>query len=269
MKTTRALALVLPIAAAATACAHAPDTSQQLTAARQAYGQAANGPARAYAPDSLQVARSSLIRAEQANQMSDTKQRSFAILAHTRAEVADARGRAALAVQERDDARTRLAQAETQQALRVAAECQGQQRQGVTAPQSQGQNALDSIADRKEIIGGGTVYIISSGMQFDKNQATLTPETQSKLDKVADAIKAEPPKTTVVVEGFTDTTGGPAINNPLSVQRARAVADYLHSRGVNQQIRTRGLGESQPVGSNASHQGRTMNRRVQLIVSPR
>ena len=269
MKTTRALRLALPtvVMLAATACASTPSMTPQLRSAQQAYSTAAGGPARSYAPDSLHVAQDSLSRAQQANMSHDTDQRSFAVLARTRAEVADARGRTALAVQERDASRTRLAQAQTQTALRVAAECQAEQRQGVTAPQ--GRSMLDEIADRKENVRGGTLYIISSGIEFEKNESTLTDTARNKLDKVADAIKSEPPTTHVEIEGFTDPSGGAAINNPLSDRRAQAVAQYLHSRGVSETIRTRGLGSSQPVGNNSTHEGRQENRRAEVIVNPR
>jgi outer membrane protein OmpA-like peptidoglycan-associated protein len=266
MKTTQLLALVLPIAAAATACTHV-DSGPQLKAAKQAYSTAANGPARAYAPDTLQLAGNSIGRAQRAHDWHDTQQRSFAMLAQSRAELADARGRTALAVQERDAAATRVAQLEAQKSERAVAECQAQQRGGVTAPQ--GANPLDALADRKENVRGGTRYIISSGIEFATNEATLTARARNKLDRVAQAVMVQPPNTSVEVEGFTDTTGGPHINNPLSERRAAAVAEYLKSRGVTDVKRTRGLGSSQPVGDNATKQGRMENRRAEVIVSPR
>jgi outer membrane protein OmpA-like peptidoglycan-associated protein len=261
-----ALALVLPLAGA-TACASTATPTPQLKAAQQSYSTASEGPARAYAPDSLQVARDSLGRAQKANQSHDTHQRSFAYLAQSRAELADARGRTAVAVQERDASRVQLAQLQTQNAQRAVAECQAQQQSGVTAMQA---NALDSVADRKEALrGGGTAYIVSSGMTFERNEATLSPEAKNKLDKVADAIKQAPPATTVIVEGFTDPSGGAGINNPLSERRATAVAEYLKGRGVTGMVRTRGLGSSNPVGDNGTHQGRAENRRVQVIINPK
>jgi outer membrane protein OmpA-like peptidoglycan-associated protein len=261
----RALALVLPIAGAA-ACASTATPTPQLKSAQSAYSTASSGPARAYAPDSLENARGSLSRAQQANHSHDTQQVSFAHLAQSRAELADARGHTAVAVQERDASRVQLAQLQTQQAQRAVAECQARQ-SGVTAMQA---NALDSVADRKETLrGGGTAYIVSSGMTFEKNEATLSPEAKSKLDKVADAVKSAPPATTVIVEGFTDPSGGAGINNPLSERRAAAVAEYLKGRGVTGMVRTRGLGSSQPVGDNATHEGRSENRRVQVIIIPK
>jgi outer membrane protein OmpA-like peptidoglycan-associated protein len=264
MKKIHAVALILPIAAA-TACASNPGPTPQLQSARQAYSTAAGGPAASYAPDSLRVARDSLSRAEQANAAHDTDKRDFAILARTRAQVADARGRTAVAVQERDASRTRLAQAETQQALRAAAECQAQNK-GVTNLQA---NPLDGLADRKEIMPGGMLYVIKSGLEFEKNKATLSQSAMDRLDKVADALKSEPKTTSVEVEGFTDPTGGPHINDPLSQRRAQAVAAYLKSRGVREPVRIRGLGSSQPIGNNATPEGRAENRRSEVLVRPK
>jgi outer membrane protein OmpA-like peptidoglycan-associated protein len=90
-----------------------------------------------------------------------------------------------------------------------------------------------------------------------------------RLDKVADALKAEPKTTSIEVEGFTDPTGGPHINDPLSQRRAQAVAAYLKSRGVREPVRVRGLGASQPVGNNATPEGRAENRRSEVLVRPK
>lgn len=154
MNTIRALSLTLPILAA-TACASTTPTPA-LKSAQQEYSTVARGPAAAYAPDSLTVARESLGRAERANATNDTHQHSFAILARTRAEVADARGHTALAVQERDAARTQLAQAEAQTALRAAAECQGQQRQGATLQAGPTRSTCSQTAKRASTEGPST-----------------------------------------------------------------------------------------------------------------
>jgi outer membrane protein OmpA-like peptidoglycan-associated protein len=263
MKTIGALAVTLPLLAATAACAGPQNSTGALNSARQAYTTASQGPAPQYAPDSLAVARDSLGRAERANSMSDTHAVSFAALARSRAQVADASGHTALAVQERDASRTRLAQAQAQTAVRAAAECQGQQ--GVTAAQPSS-DALAAIADQKVQAQGATVYLISSGLEFQKNEATLSAEAKNKLDKIADALKSEPQNTLVTIEGFTDPTGGPTINDPLSERRARAVASYLERRGIPQHVDTRGRGATQPVGDNATREGREQNRRAVVMI---
>ncbi len=275
MTTIREIALVLPVllgigGLGSVGCAR-PEANQELKSAHQAYAEAANSPAASYAPDALAVARNSLARADRAHSEHDTDARSFAILARTRAEIADARGRTALAVLERDAARTRLAQMESLVALRAIAECQGHEaqcegRQGATARQPP--NSLEALADRKENARGGTAYVVSSGLQFPKNEATLTLSAKSRLDKVADALKSEPSTARVFVEGFTDPTGGPAINASVSQRRAAAVADYLRGRGIPQSIETRGLDSRQPTGDNATHAGRMENRRAEVLIQP-
>ena len=72
----------------------------------------------------------------------------------------------------------------------------------------------------------------------------------------------------VVVYGHTDSTGNDAINNPLSVKRAEAVANFLLSKGVAEsQIKSvEGFGSTQPVADNATAEGRAENRRVEIFM---
>jgi len=76
-------------------------------------------------------------------------------------------------------------------------------------------------------------------------------------------------KTIIEVAGHTDNTGEDAYNQALSERRARTVAQYLASKGVmDQRIITVGAGESRPVASNATAEGRQANRRVELTLAP-
>ena len=69
--------------------------------------------------------------------------------------------------------------------------------------------------------------------------------------------------------GHTDSTGSDAYNQGLSERRARSVADYLSSHGVQSaRIGTRGFGETQPVASNETEEGRAANRRVEIKIVP-
>ena len=72
----------------------------------------------------------------------------------------------------------------------------------------------------------------------------------------------------VVIYGHTDSTGNDAINNPLSVNRASAVASYLMAQGVpNAQIKSvEGYGSKQPIADNATAAGRQQNRRVEIYL---
>lgn len=107
-----------------------------------------------------------------------------------------------------------------------------------------------------------------SGVTFDTNRYEIKPEFRSTLDDVATTL-AEYEKTFIDVYGHTDSTGSDAINNPLSLNRAQAVASYLESRGVKSaRIGTQGFGSTQPVAGNDTEAGRAANRRVEIRISP-
>jgi outer membrane protein OmpA-like peptidoglycan-associated protein len=107
-----------------------------------------------------------------------------------------------------------------------------------------------------------------SGITFDTNSYVIKPEFRSTLDNVASTL-ANYQQTFVDVYGHTDSTGGPSINQPLSENRARSVADYLATRGVSAaRVGTRGFGATQPVASNDTESGRQANRRVEIKLVP-
>ena len=88
------------------------------------------------------------------------------------------------------------------------------------------------------------------------------------LDKVAQSL-VQYPDSLIDVTGHTDSTGSSTYNQTLSENRARAVADYLASRGVAAgRVRSQGYGETQPVASNATEEGRSANRRVEIKIVP-
>ncbi|HET8613242.1 MAG TPA: OmpA family protein [Sphingomonas sp.] len=116
--------------------------------------------------------------------------------------------------------------------------------------------------------GDQLILRIPSGITFATNSYTIEPPFQATLDKVARTL-ADYPQTFVDVYGFTDSTGTDAINQPLSENRARSVADYLSSHGVNPaRIAIRGYGSAYPVASNATPEGRAQNRRVEIKLTP-
>jgi OOP family OmpA-OmpF porin len=67
----------------------------------------------------------------------------------------------------------------------------------------------------------------------------------------------------VTVIGHTDSTGPDDYNMKLSVRRARAAADYLESLGIDS-ITVKGMGETQPIASNKTREGRSQNRRIEI-----
>ena len=103
---------------------------------------------------------------------------------------------------------------------------------------------------------------------FDTNKATIKDSAIPKLQQVA-LILMEYPRGSVVVTGYADSTGSSDINVPLSRTRAEAVKTYLLEKsGVSsERVVARGMGEEEPVASNATASGRKLNRRVEISVS--
>lgn len=107
------------------------------------------------------------------------------------------------------------------------------------------------------------------GVHFDFDKATLKPEAKAVLNEAA-ALLAKHERVVVEVAGHTDSTGPEAYNQKLSERRAMAVQDYLVEKGVRaSRLSAKGYGESMPVASNDSKEGRAENRRVELIVLDR
>jgi outer membrane protein OmpA-like peptidoglycan-associated protein len=109
---------------------------------------------------------------------------------------------------------------------------------------------------------------LPSGISFDFNSAAVKPEFRPALDQVAQTL-ASYQSTFVDISGHTDAIGSDAVNQRLSEQRAKAVADYLGYQGVNAaRVATRGYGKTYPIASNDTEQGRAENRRVEIKLSP-
>src|SRR6185436_2955125 len=106
-----------------------------------------------------------------------------------------------------------------------------------------------------------------SDVLFDTGQHTLKPGAREKLAKVAGILLAHP-GLMLEVEGHTDSVGADDYNQSLSERRAESVKSYLIQQGIDRSsITSRGFGESQPVASNDTADGRQRNRRVELVVS--
>jgi len=100
------------------------------------------------------------------------------------------------------------------------------------------------------------------GVVFEVNSETLTPDSYPVLEQWALVLQDEP-TLRIEIGGHTDDDGAEAHNLKLSTRRATAVQEFLVSRGVDgSQLEVRGYGESQPLGDNATEEGRAMNRRV-------
>lgn len=113
----------------------------------------------------------------------------------------------------------------------------------------------------------GLVITLNGSVLFPSGRATLLETARTRLDQVAQALLAQGPGPRFVVEGHTDSMGSEATNQPLSIDRASAVRDYLVSRGVpSARIGAVGLGSRRPLVDNGSAENRANNRRVEIIV---
>jgi OOP family OmpA-OmpF porin len=114
--------------------------------------------------------------------------------------------------------------------------------------------------------------IILRGVNFDYDKASIKSEFAPVLDEAAQVLK-DNPQISVTIEGHTDSIGSESYNQRLSERRAEAVRRYLVERGVAaSRLEIRGYGESQPVASNTTPEGkdnpegRALNRRAELRV---
>jgi OmpA-OmpF porin, OOP family len=101
---------------------------------------------------------------------------------------------------------------------------------------------------------------------FDVNKSVIKPEGKAKMDDLISKVKGINLEVIIAV-GHTDSDGGDAFNQKLSVSRAEAVKAYLVSKGIEKnRVYTEGKGEKQPVADNKTKDGKAKNRRVEIEV---
>ncbi len=108
--------------------------------------------------------------------------------------------------------------------------------------------------------------IILRGVNFDFDKASIRRDAADTLDEAANILRGEP-DVEVSVDGHTDDVGTDAYNQGLSERRAKSVVVYLAQHGVSaSRLHPQGFGESRPIASNATDDGRAQNRRVELNI---
>jgi outer membrane protein OmpA-like peptidoglycan-associated protein len=113
----------------------------------------------------------------------------------------------------------------------------------------------------------GIMVNLKGDILFESGKANLKPEAANRLKQIG-TILAKYPEDRIVIVGHSDDAGNDAYNLRLSENRANAVKVQLLKEGVPQNsLSTMGMGESQPVTSNATPQGRAQNRRVELSIT--
>lgn len=117
-----------------------------------------------------------------------------------------------------------------------------------------------------ERVGEGIQVTFASGLLFDFNSDVIRGDARSNLDVLANSLyKYE--KSSLLIVGHTDDVGTESYNQGLSERRSSSAARYLMTRGVTRaRVATRGLGESEPIASNETDDGRGRNRRVEVAI---
>jgi OmpA-OmpF porin, OOP family len=101
---------------------------------------------------------------------------------------------------------------------------------------------------------------------FETGKAELRPESAPELDRVVVTMN-ENPKLAIEVDGHTDNVGSNALNVKLSQDRADAVREYLIGKGIEpDRVGGKGFGETKPVATNDTDEGRARNRRVEFVI---
>lgn len=288
--------LTLLAAVLAGGCAISQPAQERLDQARVTYRGAAADPAvQRYAQPELQSAANALNDAERmaaegkyselvehnaylAERRAQTAQRTAqARAAEEQAAAArEERQRAEIAAREREAAAAREAQRQAEAARREAesriaqleSERAERAKQTLAASELAAEvKALESPDIRARETERGWVLTLNNDRLFEQG-ITLAPTAQATLDRLAQFLRKHPDRS-VAIEGFTDSEGPQSANERLSERRAQAVKFALVQKGIEpSRIEARGYGASFPVASNETEGGRSLNRRVEIVLSP-
>jgi outer membrane protein OmpA-like peptidoglycan-associated protein len=176
------------------------------------------------------------------------------------------------------DRATALAQAEASrnQALQEKQRAEAlkkealQERQQAEALQDKAKQNIQQLESRLQELEAkqtsrGWVLTLGSDVLFDVGQAVVKPGAYRSLERIATFLQAHPDQS-IVIEGYTDSTGSEQLNLDLSRRRAEAVVQALAARNIeSSRIQTRAFGQAFPVASNDTAAGRQLNRRVELV----
>ncbi len=301
MKTTHFTPVLLVIAALIGGCSSMPKTTSLLDQTRSAYQVAQGNPQVAsYAQLEMKQAGDALERANTAARDDESTEQidKLAYLAKQKIALAEevakrkaAEAAVARAAQERDRMRLELrtqeanratssaerarleallsqeraAQAERQAAL--ARDSAAEEQRKTQEAQARAASLEAQLADLSAKQTERGLVITLGDVLFGVDQTHLTPDGMRTVQKLATLLEQHPQRS-VLIEGFTDSTGTSAYNQELSERRATSVRGALLDMGVaRNRVSMRGYGESYPVAANDTKQNRQLNRRVEIIVS--
>ena len=107
--------------------------------------------------------------------------------------------------------------------------------------------------------------IVTHGILFDTGKDVIKPESLPTLKMILGLLEGDP-SLKFSIEGHTDNQGNKAINQPLSEKRAAAVMAWLSGKGIDSaRLKTKGFGDSMPIDTNGTPEGRANNRRVEFV----
>jgi len=116
--------------------------------------------------------------------------------------------------------------------------------------------------------GDRIILNMPNNITFNTDQDSIKSQFYRQLDSVAVVLKKYD-RSLVDVYGYTDSTGSPTHNQALSERRAESVARYLGSQGIDiRRLAAVGYGDTHPIASNNTAEGRAQNRRVEIQISP-
>ncbi|RDH80768.1 MAG: hypothetical protein DIZ80_17230 [endosymbiont of Galathealinum brachiosum] len=125
----------------------------------------------------------------------------------------------------------------------------------------------DTVKDASVNTQGCAIFETKiDGINFKVRSSDLTDDSKSILDVAAEAL-LKAASVRIEIQAHTDSRGKESANQKLSDARAKSVADYLESKGINsERMESKGYGETQPTASNDTEEGRAENRRVEFRV---
>jgi outer membrane protein OmpA-like peptidoglycan-associated protein len=125
-------------------------------------------------------------------------------------------------------------------------------------------DAVVESSDNKE----GIKVSIGNRTAFSAGSDEIKPSFRDALDRISKVL-IRYPKTSLMIVGHTDSQGATDYNQLLSERRAKALSDYLCAKGIDStRVRYVGKGATEPVASNATAAGRSVNARLEILVRP-
>jgi outer membrane protein OmpA-like peptidoglycan-associated protein len=149
----------------------------------------------------------------------------------------------------------------------------GQNPTGITISATTHKDKYSYIKNIRLAEGGVKLYdkfqqdgkIIASGIRFDVGKATIRPESMGIINEICEML-GNYPDIKLSVEGHTDSDGDADFNKELSEKRAEAVMELMVNKGIDKsRLTSKGFGESNPISSNDSAEGKANNRRVEFV----